>query len=425
MICGSCMQDNSWVRALRKAGADATLIPTYTPVRVDDDSLSTPRVFLGGINLFLEHQSAIWRAIPRGLKSWLDHPRIIQWATRFGVSNDATKLGELTLAMLAGENGPQRQQIEELADYLATELQPDVVCFSNALLSGALRTIKQRFRGPVFCTLQGDDIFLDGLPSAIRSKVIACIADRASQFDGFCVHSDYYRDAMSELLHLPVSRFHKIPLGIDLNGHDGVAEKSEPDVLRIGYFARVCPEKGLHLLVEAFRQLHARQPRTRLVVGGYLGPRDADYFKGILKDAATLGDAFEYVGSPDSRADKIKLLKSFDVMSVPTLYREPKGLSILEALANGVPVVQPAHGAFVEMLQATSGGKLFTPGNASELARCLEEFVLDREARINCGRRGQKAVQTQFSSEVMAAATIELFGSERRKSMTETGMTER
>ena len=123
--------------------------------------------------------------------------------------------------MLAGELGPQKQQIEELADFLADELKPDVVCFSNALLAGSLRTIKQRFDGPVFCTLQGDDIFLDGLPLTHRSQVIECISERAAQFDGFLVHSDYYRDAMSELLHLPIARFHKIPLGIDLTGHDG------------------------------------------------------------------------------------------------------------------------------------------------------------------------------------------------------------
>ena len=179
--------------------------------------------------------------------------------------------------------------------------------------------------------------------------------------------------------------------------------------MTIGYFARVCPEKGFHLLVEAFRRLHARQPRTRLVVGGYLGPRDEDYFKGVLRDAAPLGDAFRYVGSPASLTEKVELLKSFDVLSVPTLYREPKGISILEALANGVPVVQPAHGAFVEMLEATSGGKLFAPGDASALAGCLEEYVVDRTARIAAGQRGQAAVRTQFSSEVMAAATIGLF----------------
>lgn len=409
MFCGACMHDNTWAKALRTAGAEVTLIPTYTPIRVDEENMSSNRVFLGGINVYLEQQSKLWRKIPRWLTKWLDYPRIINFATSFGVTNDAQKLGELTLAMLDGELGPQRREIEELAEFVGRDLKPDVVCFSNALLAGTLRLIKSHFTGPVYCTLQGDDVFIDSLPEPYRTASIKRMSERVSEFDGILVHSEFYRDEMSDLLKVPRERFQVLPLGIELAGHDGQANKPETDHITVGYFGRICPEKGLHLLVEAMQKLPADGPPTRLVAGGYLGTRDAKYFEEVSRAAKPLGDRFVYAGSPADRESKVTLLKSFDIFSMPTTYREPKGISVLEALANGVPVVQPAHGAFVEMLAATQGGLLFTPGDSTDLAARIGELIRDRHRRVELARTGQAAVRTKFSSEVMAATTLAIF----------------
>src|SRR5690606_19695116 len=131
----------------------------------------------------------------------------------------------------------------------------------------------------------------------------------------------------------------------------------------IGYFARLCPEKGLDRLVEAFELLHARRPETKVRVGGDLGKKDARWFRRLQRRTRRLGAAFEYVGSPPDHDAKVEFLCSLDLLSVPTAYREPKGLYVLEALANGVPVVEPSHGAFPEMITATGGGVLVEPGN--------------------------------------------------------------
>lgn len=412
MYCGSCMHDNTWARSLMNAGAQVLLIPTYTPVRVDEENLSSQRVFFGGINVYLDHQSKLWRALPKWLKGWLNHPKIIQFATRYGVSNDARQLGDLTLAMLAGEAGPHAQHVDELAEFI-DELRPNAVCFSNALLVGALRRIKERFRGPVFCTLQGDDIFLDSLTPAHRERSIALISERAAQFDGFLVHSDYYRDYMAEYLRLPRSRFHRIPLGIDLQGHDGLPQKHAESAAKhefvLGYFARICPEKGLHVLVEAMHQLRPKYPQLRLVAGGYLGKRDEAYFAEIQRSVASLGDAFQYVGSPPDHASKVALLKSFDALCVPTPYREPKGIYVLEALANGVPVIEPQHGAFPELIQATGGGLLYPPGNMSALIGTIERLMSDAELRLELGTQGHSGIRALFSPEIMAQETLRIF----------------
>lgn len=410
MFCGSCMHDNTWARALMVAGAEVSLIPTYTPIRVDEDNVSSQRVFFGGINVFLASKWRWWNVLPSCLKRWLDHPAIIRWATRKAVSNDAAELGQLTLDMLAGESGPQREQVEELARFLGEQLRPDIVVFSNALLAGAVRRIKQLFAGPVLCVLQGDDIFLDALPDSHRSRVLEALRVRARDFDGFITHSRYYAEHMAEQLTVPLDRFHQLPLGIDLVSHDGQPRPAN-DRFTVGYFARLCPEKGLHLLIEAFARFHAKHPRTQLRVGGYLGERDQLFFQHVRAQAAHLGSAVEFVEHIDTLEQKVAFLKSLDVLSVPTLYREPKGLSILEALANGVPVVQPNHGAFPELIAATQGGMLFEPGNLDDLVAKWESLLLNPDERLQLAAFGQSQTFALFSSREMAEQSLRLFES--------------
>lgn len=428
MFCGSCMHDNTLAKALRDHGTDVSLIPTYTPIRVDEENLSTDRVFFGGINVYLEHRFRVWRYFPRWMTRWLDHPRVLTWATKKAVDNDAKNLGGLTVSMLDGEAGPQATQVDELATFLGRELRPDVVVFSNALLVGTLRRLKKEFSGPVFCLLQGDDIFLDGLPDPFRGQAIDRIRERGQLFDGFIVHSEFYKQAMSDMLGISPDRIHCIPLGIDVSNHDGkprefpgaedVADSgatASQQPLRIGYFARICPEKGLHQLVAAFKRIHQTFPNARLLAGGYLGPRDADYFQQLKTDAESLGGQFEYIGSPSDHAGKVEFLKSLDIFSVPTEYKEPKGISILEAMANGVPVVQPAHGSFVEMLAATNGGLLFEPGNIGDLATKLAQLLTDTSLRIRLGTQGQQAVRESYNLQAMTSRSLALFETVRAK----------
>ncbi len=410
MFCGSCMHDNTLARALMAAGHQVSLIPTYTPIRVDERDVSRQQVFLGGINVYLDALVPLWRYLPRAAVRWLDAPGIIRLVARFAISADARKLGRLTVALLQGDQGPESREIDELVKFLGRELAPDVVCFSNALLAGILPRLRQDFSGRIYCLLQGDDIFLDQLVEPYRQESLKLIRGHARLFDGFLVHSAYYRDFMAGSLELPLAKMQIVPLGIDLAGYDGLAKGSAGDPFTIGYFARICPEKGLHQLVEAFRILHHEHPRTRLLAAGYLGPRDQPYFDKTSRDAADLGDAFRYVGSPPGHAEKVQFLKSLDVLSVPTVYREPKGLYVLEALANGVPVVQPRHGAFPELLEATGGGLLVNPGDPADLARGLSQLITDVSLRHKLAERGHAAVHSRFDPQTMVAATVRVFG---------------
>ncbi len=415
MFCGSCMHDNAWARALIAAGHRATLIPTYTPIRVDEEDLSIDRVFFGGINVYLESRSRIWRAIPDSLKKWLDRPGVIstitRWAGTGAISNSATDLGDITLAMLAGESGPLKEAGDELARFLR-DLNPDAVIFSNALLCGALRRLKQLYRGPVYCILQGDDVFLDELSPPLRARVIDQMSARGAEFDGFLTHTEFYADYISQYLRLPREKFQTIPLSIDASDLPVPATPRPADApFTVGYFARIAPEKGLHHLVEAF-DLHRREhPDSQLLIGGYLPERHAGWFKDLRERMNEWNGAARYIGSPDSLEEKRDFYSQIDVLSVPTEFLEPKGLYVLEALATGIPAVQPAHGSFPELLTRTSGGLLVPPRHAASLAEAFAALKLDPTQRRQLGLQGAEAVRALHSPAALADATVQALSS--------------
>jgi glycosyltransferase involved in cell wall biosynthesis len=409
MFCGSCMRDNTLVAALQAQGHDALLIPTYTPLRTDEPDVSQKRVFFGGINVYLQQKLALFRHTPWALDRLLDARGLLRWVSRFAVKTEAADLGDLTLSVLQGEHGHQRKEVAKLAGWLAEDVQPEIIVLSNVLLSGMVHEVKARLRVPILGTLQGDDIFLEALPADYRRKALDLVQAHCRQMDGFLTTSAYYADFMAGYLDLPRAQIDVVYPGLNLKGHGGPRPARNGTPLTIGYFARVCPEKGLHNLAEAFRILRksAGAPPCRLRVSGWLGANHRPYFEKIEQQIKEwgLGQDFAYVESPD-HASKVRFFQEIDVLSVPTTYREPKGLYVLEALANGVPVVQPRHGSFGELIEATGGGLLVPPGDPAELAGGLRRLLEDAGLRAELGRKGQEAVHARFTAEQMARQTV-------------------
>jgi glycosyltransferase involved in cell wall biosynthesis len=412
MFCGSCMRDNTLVAALQALGHEALLIPTYTPITTDEPDVSQRRVFFGGINVYLQQKLALFRHTPWIMDRLLDRPRLLRWVSRFAVKTRAEDLGDLTISMLKGEHGRQRKEVAKLVQWLASEVRPEIVCLTNALLSGMVHEIKRQLKVPVLCTLQGDDIFLESLPEPARSQSLELIRGHCREIDGFIATSKYYADFMTDYFAIPRDRFHVVYPGLNLAGHGGLRPAKETPPYVIGYFARICPEKGLHHLVEAFRILRRTPgaPPCRLHVSGWLGENNRSYFDELRKrlDSWGLAEDFEHVESPD-HASKVRFLQGLDVLSVPTVYREPKGIYVLEALANGIPVVQPRHGSFPELIELTGGGHLVKPDDPAELAGGLRLLLDDGERREALGRRGKETVHGRFTAAIMAAETLAVY----------------
>jgi glycosyltransferase involved in cell wall biosynthesis len=411
MFCGSCMHDNTLAAALSRLGHEALLVPTYTPIRTDEPDVSQKRVFFGGINVYLQQKFGLFRHTPWFLDRLLDLPRLLRWVSRFAVKTQAHDLGELTISMLQGEHGRQRKEVEKLVHWLADDLRPEVVHITNALLSGMVHELKKRLPAPVLCSLQGDDIFTELLPAPYRTRTLELIRDHCRQIDGFIATSGYYADFMSGYFSIAREKIHVVYPGLNLAGH-GNRPPRDGKPFTVGYFARICPEKGFHHIVDAFTHLN-KMPRmhsARLHVSGWLGENNRAYFNeqvARLKQSG-LHEHFLHVECPD-HASKVRFLHDIDVLSVPTTYREPKGLYVLEALANGVPVVQPRHGSFPEWIEHTGGGLLVDPNAPEQLALALKQLHDDLALRQQMGTRGQSVVQERFNATRMAEATVEVY----------------
>ncbi len=415
MYCGSCLRDNSLVAALCRQGVDATLIPTYTPIRTDEEDTSVDQVFFGGLNVYLQQRIPLFRSLPAILDRWLDLPWLIRRVAGNGGVPHPKLLGELTLSMLRGSRGNQRKEIVRLVRWLRDSLQPEVVNLTNLLIGGCIPDLKRELGVPIVVTLQGDDLFLDSLEESYRTRAIELMQQLAEQADAFIVFNQFYAEYMQQYLGLPAEKIHRVPLGINLRDFGSFAERPTRDPstgMTIGYLARLAPEKGLHNLVEAFIHMSRENvtPAPRLLLAGWLGKQDRPYAEAQFRrlDAAGLKHAYEYLGVID-RQQKLDFLRAIDVFTVPTQFQDPKGLYVLEAIAAGVPVVLPAHGAFPELVASTGGGRLCRPHDPIHLAAELLGLLADPTAREQLGRQGQAAVGLGHHADNMARETLAVY----------------
>jgi glycosyltransferase involved in cell wall biosynthesis len=311
--------------------------------------------------------------------------------------------------MLRGEDGNQAKELDRLAEWLVGE-KPDVVCLSNALFMGLARRIKQETGALVACTLQGEDGFLDALPEPDRTASWDTLTEREKDVDAFIAVSQYHADLMIRRAKLPPERVHVVYNGILLDGY-GTAP-TPPDPPALGYLARMHPAKGLETLVEAFILLCQRDRIKNLqlrVAGAQVGG-DAAYVEKLREHLTAAGVSDRATFHPNiDRAEKIAFLQSLSVLSVPATYGESFGLYVIEALAAGVPVVQPRHAVFPELLAETGGGVLCEPDDPDSLADAVENLLADPQAARALGEEGRRNVFARFNVDEMARNVVRVF----------------
>jgi len=409
--CENCLRDAGLLRALRKVGHEPLMVPLYLPLQIDEPgSIPTAPVFYGGINVYLQQKSALFRKTPRWVDRLFDSPRLLRWAAKKAGMTKARDLAETTLSMLRGEDGRQVKELERLTAWLAAEARPDVVCLSNALLIGIARRVKEELRVPVICSLQDEDIFLDALPEPHRQMGWEAIAERARDVDAFISVSKYYAALMQERLGLSSDRVHVVYSGIATGGYEPAPSPPHPPV--IGFLERMCPEKGLDILVNAFVILKSKEGLKDLklrVAGGWL-KSDEPFLGATRKRLLKCGVLDDVDGLPNlDREDKLAFLRSLSVLSVPARHGEAFGMYVLEALASGVPAVLPRHGAFPELVEATGGGRLYEPNDPPALAAALEELLSNPDEARELGERGRAAVLKDFTVERMAEDVVRVY----------------
>jgi len=411
MYCGSCLRDNAMATELMKRGHDVLLLPVYTPTLTDEPNVSTDHVVLGGISAYLEQYVPLFRKTPRWLDRLWDSKTALNLATRRSLSTNPKTLGEMTVSVLKGEDGFQRKEIDKFIDWVKDEAPPDVVNLPYTLLLGLAGPIKQALTVPILCTLQGEDLFLDNLQEPYRTQSLDLIRAHLPYVDQFLSVSEYYADFMPGYLGIPREKISVVPIGINPEGFElRDAERRAP--FTVGFFGRIAPEKGLHVLAEAYRL--ARQSGelvdARLEAAGYMAPDCKPYLDEIQKHLqdAGLGGEFHYRGAVE-RADKIAFLRSLDVMSMPATYDEPKGVSLLEAMACGVPLVQPRRGSFTEIVEKTGGGLLVQPDDPRSLADGILKLSRDPNLAQELSANAFRGVREHYTAAHMADKVLEAY----------------
>jgi glycosyltransferase involved in cell wall biosynthesis len=413
MYCGSCLRDNALAAELIARGHDVMLLPMYTPTLTDEPNVSRGRVFFGGISVYLEQYVPFFRRSPAWLDRLWDSQLMLKLAARRSLKTDPKMLGEMTVSMLRGEEGNQRKELEKLVEWLRTEQPPDVINLPYTLLIALARPLKEALGRPVCCTLQGEDLFLENLREPYKSESLRLIRENVRHVDRFIAVSDYYARFMPDYLGIPAEKMSVVPLGINLQGYAPRTEARDAATpFTVGFFARVAPEKGLHVLAEAYKILRegGRMPRARLEVAGYMGAEHREYFAEIERKVRAWGLAseFNYRGILD-RQQKIDFLRSLDVLSVPATYDEPKGIFLLEAMACGVPVVQPRRGGFTEIVERTGGGLLVAPDDPHALAEGIQRLHDDRALAERLARDGERGVRDHYTVAHMAERAAEVY----------------
>ena len=434
MYCGSCLRDNAVAAALIARGHDVTLIPLYTPLRTDEENVARRDVLFGGINIYLQHRSAFFRRLPRFLDRLLDSQWLIRTFADRSVSVEPKLLGGLTVSMLEGTTGVLKKEFDKLLDWLKDEPRPDVVTITNSMLIGLAKPLSDALGAPVCCTLQGEALFLDGLTEPFRSRALALIQSQVRHVTRFIAVSEFEARFMTGYLRIPAEKIAVVPLGVqvrDFNSEEakhtaeGPAQvsQSRPSdlapassassaVFTVAFLGRIAPEKGLHVLAEAFVLLRkkAEGAAIRLEAAGYMAAGHKPYLAQVQRalERAGVSQHFTYHGEVDRRG-KVRFLHEVDVLSMPATYDEPKGFPLLEAMACGVPVVQPRRGAFVEIVEKTEGGLLVAPDDPEDLAEALHRLWSDRELRQRLGRQGREGVRRHYTIESAAQKLIGVY----------------
>ncbi|MAE60099.1 MAG: glycosyl transferase group 1 [Planctomycetaceae bacterium] len=410
--CQNCLRDAGMFQMMRKLGHDVLAVPLYLPMELEGtNAADASPLFFGGINVYLQQRFRLFRTTPRWVDRMFDSHWLLQWAVRRFSMTDGRDLAATTLSMLRGAHGRQVKELDRLLRWLETRPPPDVVTLSNALLLGVSESIKARLATPVVCLLEDEDEFLDELPDDDRRRAEALLAERAQSIDAFITCSRYYADVAQARFRIDPQRIHVVPNGLILDGYDPAPAPPDPPV--VGCLARLHPDKGVDILIESFAAMkadpHFADLTLRIAGGRTVG--DQAYVRQLDARVRELGltESVTFDGNLD-RPRRLAFLKSLSLLVVPARRPEAFSMQMIEAMAAGVPVVAPDHGAYPELIQATGGGRLCRPDDPRDMADTITNLLMDSPAARALAAQGRAAVTDQYGASRTVETMMSIYG---------------
>jgi glycosyltransferase involved in cell wall biosynthesis len=409
--CQNCFRDDELLTSFHALGHDVYKVPMYLPTNLEESgkTADTP-VFYGAINVYLKEKLPFYRHAPTWVERLFDSQTLLHLAAKKAGSTRASGLEEMTISMLQGEEGRQASELDHFIKYVQKEIKPDVVHLSNALLLGLAHRVKNDLQAGVFCSLQDENEWIDPMSERYQSKVWNLMAEKAVDVDLFVTASKYYSDIAQKNLRIPADKIKVINGGINLEGYQRSSLSFEPPV--IGYLCRMSEYFGLGILVDAFIRLKKDNRFKDLklhMTGGYPGD-DKHFVNELLKKISKHGYENDVkIFKHFNRENRIKFLQSLTLLSVPVPGGEAFGAYQVEALAAGVPVVQPNVGCYPEFVEATNGGIIYEPNNSESLARSIASLLADPAKVSELGDQGRRVVLERFSMNDMAKNIVRIY----------------
>jgi glycosyltransferase involved in cell wall biosynthesis len=312
-------------------------------------------------------------------------------------STNAKGLEDMTVSMLLGEEGKQAEELEKMVDWIAENVKPDIIHLSNALLLGLAHKLKERINAPVICSLQDEDVWVDVMKPEFRNRVWDLMHEKSSHVDLFIAVSKYYASVSIEKMRLSPDKVETLYLGYDPEAYSEIRDL--PRNRNIGYLSRLNYDNGLDILVDAFILLKKQKgfEDVKLIMTGGSTGYDTKYIKNQKKKLEREKLSQDTDFCEDFLCDDRSLFfKRISVLSVPVRLGEAFGLYLLEAMAAGVPAVQPALGAFPEIIGESGGGITYEPNTPEKLAEALAVVLSDKNLLVDKSRNGLRSVKEIF-----------------------------
>jgi glycosyltransferase involved in cell wall biosynthesis len=408
--CGNCLRDSKYVDALRKQGHQVVKIPMYLPLFSDEHDITDIPIFYGAISTYLKQVYPIFRKMPDWFEKLLDSKPMMKMAASMAGSTRAKGLEDMTISMLLGEQGEQKEELDKMVNWIAEHCKPDIIHISNALLLGLARRLKEKTGVPVLCSLQDEDVWVDAMQPKFQQKIWDLMHERAEDVDALVAVSNFFAETMKKLMNLSDEKMHTFYLGVDAEDYHFISTKEKPR--NVGYISRMCHENGFDILVDAFIQLKKKpgfEDVKLIATGGSTGD-DAKYIKEQKRKIRenNLDDSFEIIDEfeGDTRHD---FFKKVSLISVPVRIGEAFGMYLLESMASGVPVVQPALGAFPEIVGLSGGGVTYMPNSPEKLSETWAELLSNPEKMEKLSHDGYEGTKKKFNIHNHAAEIIGLY----------------
>jgi glycosyltransferase involved in cell wall biosynthesis len=409
--CGNCLRDSGYTKSLIKLGHNAIMLPIYLPLNFNHDvEQSETPIFYGAVSIYMRQNFRLFKNMPKWMERFFNSKWMLRYAAKKAGSTRTEGLEEMTISMLNGAEGRQKDELQELIDFLKNHEKPDVVHLSNALLLGLAKEIRTQLKIPVVCSLQDEDVWVDAMNEHYQKKTWDLMSKKAEDIDAFIAVSQYYADEMKRKMNIPDTKMNVIYIGIDKEIYHFSEPVFNPPV--IGFLSRMYHEHGFGLLIDAFIKLKENEQFKDVklkVTGGYTTD-DKRYINQQIRKLTKKGiwQDVEFI----EKFDKKSLSDFFSkvtILSVPVLKGEAFGTYQLESLACGTPLVQPALGAFPEIIETTGGGAFYSPNSVDALVAKWIEVLSNPEKIKEMSKKGRESVLEKYTTEVLTNQVLKVY----------------